>query len=338
MELILQLTEQGRFILNDVSTLFEGNSFGKKNSVDDANAGNLTTVCDNDNGQGFISMIPPIELFGSISKISVEMYQKSKTSSVHPILLLNIVQPSLALNTVSKVQCRLMVQDLDILTTMSDVEMFLKDTPFPIESDYDQRIVTCKDTTMYSSERASLPAFLQVSVVLTDTDGIDLNVFIGRSVHVDLNAASIKNLGRLSQMIPSSNPKQEISPPTKTITNDDVTEQPSSSREKSKINLQLRHVDFSTKSLLLNYIGLQQAFSVSVYCHGVEAKSSLTYSAQQLAGVACGSTVNILSCQGDINGLRIGMGLGDGFEDGGREMEFLSPMKVKIELLAELLT
>ena len=342
MELILQLTEQGRFILNDISTLFEGNSFGKNNSPGNTGGG-FSTISD-DSGQGFISMIPPIELFGSISKISVEMYQKSKTSSVHPILLLNIIQPSLALNTVGKVQSRLMIQDLDILTTMSDSEMFLKDTPFPMESDYDQRIVTCKDTSMYFSDRASLPAFLQVSVVLTDTDGIDLNVFVGRSVHADLNAASIKNIGRLSQMLPNNNTNQEISPPKAIkINNDaDVTEQQSSIiEEKSKINLQLRHVDFSTKSLLFNYTSLQQTFSVSVYCHGIEAKSDLTYSMQQPVGFTgtCGGNVaKTISCQGHINGLRIGLGHCDGCEDGGREVDLLSPMKIKIQLLVELLT
>ena len=334
MELILQLTEQGRFILNDVSTLFEGNSFGINNrtgaSSDVSNTKNI------DNGAKFVSMIPPIELFGSISKISVEIYQKNKTLSVHPIMLLNIVQPSVALNTVDKVQCRLMIQDLDILTTISNVEKFLKDAPFPKESDYDQRIVTCQDASTHSSERASLPAFLQVSVVLTDTNDLDLNVFVGRSVQVDLNGASLESLGRLSQMLPNT----KRGSTSNNINNDQVTkqviEQQSTVEEHSKVNLQLRCIDVSTKSIQVNYIGLQQTFSVSVYCHGIEFKTNLSYSTQSTGNGTICRRVKFISSVGHVNGLHIGM-IHDNCDNAGKEMNFLSPMKMKIKLLVDLL-
>lgn len=311
MDLILQLSEQARFILNDVSTLFNGNSYG--NSMNDVKSEEAVTTVRNDVGTGFASFIPPVELFGSISKISVEMYQKNNVCSANPILLLNIAQPSIALNTVDKVQCRLMIQDLDVFTAISDIETLLKDTPFPTENDYDKCIVKCKDAASYnSSEKLSLPAFLQVSVVLTEASNVDLNVFVGRTVQVELDAASVKNIARLSQMIPLN---RECSPT--------VNEDPHPVEECGNNTPRLNHIDISTKSMQMSYTGMQEKFIVSAYCHGIEMKADFTYSNDIAREMA--STIQ-------TNGLRIRI-----TDSKRKKMNLLSPMKMKVQILVEFL-
>ena len=299
----MQLMAQGGFIVKDISSLFTETSTKKKPLQVQSPTHKTLSSRTMEKESSLVEKLPPIELFGSISNISLDVYSKENLGNIHPILWVNLIQPNCSMNTIEDLNCSLTIQNVNVLISKTPVEELSKDQPFPSQEDYDQSLLSCAELQTHSHLP---PSFLKASLILSSSGDLDFNVSIGRLLLVNLESSSFDTINKLLQMIPEmSREESQIVP----IEEQNFVEKPSAA-------FKLRKIQFGTKGLLVEYSTTQNV-SLKTGWHELNMEGMLGYHGN-------GGQMKDISSEVHWSGLFLSAQLKS------EEMNLLSPLKMKI--------
>jgi len=238
MAVILNLFENATSIAKEMSNIFD---FGDKSEVPketqkvatNSPEATVETTKPKD-------YLPPLELFGSISSITIDIYSRLDSNQIRPVLLLSLIQPSCLLTTTVTAKFDITLQSFQLSTSIKS-QQSLHESLIPQVNDYDFHIISSNQQSNEGSN--SLDAAFKASLILENPKKIEIDLAFGKLIIISLNLKSINNIMQLFEILP--NPV--ISGESETVP-DNVT-------STSFGMLEAVHLYFATKALITTFTG-----------------------------------------------------------------------------------
>ena len=140
--------------------------------------------------------IPCLELFSSVSSISIAIYLKQfkqpLVSTIYPAFYINLMQPTFTFTSIKETKFQLKLHDLDIVSS-SNFNGINSESPVPLPGDFDLPLFSC-GLGCVDEKIGSTPVLLDVSANLEKLDDISLHFCFEKPVYLQYNLALDKNI------------------------------------------------------------------------------------------------------------------------------------------------
>ena len=274
--------------------------------------------------EGKHEIFPAVELFSSVSSISVILYHKEYTqplvSTIYPTICVNLLQPTLTFTSIKESKLEFNLYALTVLTSTNS-DGIHGDAIVPLPTDFDTQIFTCEKGNL-NKNTGLLPGLCNASISLINKQDIILNIVAERPVLIKYNAASDKNLrlffGKLSDILLNYRAEKEEETQLKD------TQKESVPVNKNLLPLTLKEIVISSRRTNVSFSASSGALTTSVILQYQKFKSR--FSIKQSKELQLTEAVNIKTV---VDGFEVF------FAENGRRTNLLLPVYFTVDVHAK---
>lgn len=224
-------------------------------------------------------MLPSMELFSSVSCISIALYSKKieqpLISTINPAFFINIMQPTFSFASVKEVKFQLKLHNLEIISS-SNPSGISCESPVPLLGDFDLPLMSC-GVGYKDPKTGAIPVLLNVSAYFEKLDDVSLDICFEKALFVQYNFALDKNIKLFIENVYNVLDKNLV----KGNENDaNIKDDVHCTKKSSQLSFRIKNIYFASKRIYASLSVSENTndVSINVSCQEVKSHANLLYS------------------------------------------------------------